>query len=165
MRILKHLPLHPVQESPYVVFIISAKFVWKLTFFFRVWLQTKVVEELMDEIRRLKSLLVKHEKRIRALEARAASSPSADLNNSTGSANTSLVADSPPATTANNPQQSATTGGGQHENNHVTHDTNANVAKTIAAEDMAPDEVWTHQPQVKIQNSKKTNLSCTHITT
>jgi hypothetical protein len=39
------------------------------------------------------------------------------------------------------------------------------VAKTIAAEDMAPDEVWTHQPQVKIQNSKKTNLSCTHITT
>lgn len=106
-----------------------------------MWLQTKVVEELMDEIRRLKSLLVKHEKRIRALEARAASSPSADLNNSTGSANTSLVADSPPATTANNPQQSATTGGGQHENNHVTHDTNANVAKTIAAEDMAPDEV------------------------
>jgi hypothetical protein len=95
----------------------------------------------MDEIRRLKSLLVKHEKRIRALEARAASSPSADLNNSTGSANTSLVADSPPATTAINPQQPATTGSGQLENNHVTHDTNANVAKTIAAEDMAPDEV------------------------
>lgn len=101
----------------------------------------KVVEELMDEIRRLKSLLVKHEKRIRALEARAASSSSADLNNSTGSANTSLITDSPSTPSANNPQQSATTGSGQqHENNHVSHDTNANVAKTIA-EDMAPDEV------------------------
>lgn len=95
----------------------------------------------MDEIRRLKSLLVKHEKRIRALEARAASSSSADLNNSTGSANTSLITDSPSTPSANNPQQSATTGSGQqHENNHVSHDTNANVAKTIA-EDMAPDEV------------------------
>lgn len=100
----------------------------------------------MDEIRRLKSLLVKHEKRIRALEARAASSSSADLNNSTGSANTSLITDSPSAPTANNPQQSATTGSG-HENNHVSHDTNANVAKTVT-EDMAPDEVW---------NEKKVN--------
>ena len=107
----------------------------------------------MDEIRRLKSLLVKHEKRIRALEARAASSPSADLNNSTGSANTSLVADSPPATTAINPQQPATTGSGQLENNHVTHDTKANVAKTIAAEDMAPDEVWTHnRKKLQVEN-------------
>lgn len=85
----------------------------------------------MDEIRRLKSLLVKHEKRIRALEARAASSTT-DIN--PGSANTSIVADSPPAQpVTNSPQQ-------QLGENHVTHDTNANVAKTNA-EEMAPDEV------------------------
>lgn len=94
--------------------------------------QAKVVEELMDEIRRLKSLLVKHEKRIRALEARAASS-TPDSN--AGSANTSIVTDSPPAqSVTTSPQQ-------QHGENHVTHDTNANVAKTNT-EEMAPDEVW-----------------------
>ena len=92
-------------------------------------LQPKVVEELMDEIRRLKSLLVKHEKRIRALEARAAST-TAD-SNTPGSANSSMVTDSPASPSVINQQ---------HGENHVTHDTNANVAKT-STEDMAPDEV------------------------
>lgn len=82
----------------------------------------------MDEIRRLKSLLVKHEKRIRALEARAASS-TPDSN--TGSANTSVVMDSPPTPSVTSQQ---------HGENHVTHDTNANVAKTNT-EELAPDEV------------------------
>lgn len=84
----------------------------------------------MDEIRRLKSLLVKHEKRIRALEARAASSTT---DSNTGSANTSVVMDSPPTPSVTSQQQ--------HGENHVTHDTNANVAKTNT-EEMAPDEVW-----------------------
>lgn len=84
----------------------------------------------MDEIRRLKSLLVKHEKRIRALEARAASTAT---DGSTGSANSSMVTDSPPTPSATTQQQ--------HGENHVTHDTNANVAKTNT-EEMAPDEVW-----------------------
>jgi coronin-1B/1C/6 len=81
----------------------------------------KVVEELMDEIRRLKSLLVKHEKRIRALEARATvdSAP-----------NTSVISETSPV------PSSTVTG-----ENHVTHDTNANVEKPAPTEEMAPDEV------------------------
>lgn len=89
----------------------------------------------MDEIRRLKSLLVKHEKRIRALEARAASTTT---DSNPGSANTSMVTDSPPAPPSVTSQQ-------QHGENHVTHDTNANVAKTNT-EEMAPDEVWAGVP-------------------
>lgn len=86
----------------------------------------------MDEIRRLKSLLVKHEKRIRALEARAAAADGATT--SPASANSSLM------DTTSTP--TSTTPGGE---NHITHDTNANLAKqpstTTPAEDMAPDEV------------------------
>lgn len=84
----------------------------------------------MDEIRRLKSLLVKHEKRIRALEARVAGPDSAPA-----SANTSLV-DSPQAPPAAPPANAILPG-----ENHVTHDTNANVAKTATEVEMAPDEV------------------------
>ena len=89
----------------------------------------------MEEIRRLKSLLVKHEKRIRALEARATSSTTAmsSQNDTPASANTSVISESPavgaPATV---PPAGA---------NHVTHDTNANLAKAVSTEDMAPDEV------------------------
>ena len=92
----------------------------------------------MDEIRRLKSLLVKHEKRIRALEARAAST-TAD-SNTPGSANSSMVTDSPASPSVINQQ---------HGENHVTHDTNANVAKT-STEDMAPDEVWASTSPAKL---------------
>lgn len=96
---------------------------------------TKVVEELMDEIRRLKSLLVKHEKRIRALEAKtSASAPSGDAAAGASLLNaTTSPTGSPRDTGANE--------------NHVSHDTNANVAKSIdgvaaaASEEMAPDEV------------------------
>ena len=97
--------------------------------------QPKVVEELMEEIRRLKSLLVKHEKRIRALEARASTSSTtattAGQNDVPPSANSSLINESTPVATT-----PATVGA-----NHVTHDTNANLAKAVTTEEMAPDEV------------------------
>ena len=114
-------------------------------------LQPKVVEELMDEIRRLKSLLVKHEKRIRALEARAAAADggiTAAIN--PASTNSSMIEGNTTATSA----------GG--ENNHITHDTNANLAKqqsTTSAEDMAPDEVWIAPSQKRIENNTA-SLSC-----
>ena len=85
-----------------------------------------MIEDLQDEIRRLKSLLVKHEKRIRVLEARFAETGEAPPS----SANTSLV-ESPEKL----PQTAPVT-----TENHVTHDTNANVAKSTD-QDMAPDEV------------------------
>jgi len=95
----------------------------------------KIVEELMDEIRRLKSLLVKHEKRIRALEAKTSANP-----DSPASANSSLLNASTSSPTGS-PREPATNNSGAGEN-HVTHDTNANVAKLAATtEDMAPDEV------------------------
>ena len=95
-----------------------------------------MMEDLMDEIRRLKSLAVKHEKRIRALESRA----------STGEP---LAAPSPaPAvsetTTAPVPSSNTTAPTSTSEKNDTTqetHDTNANVAKPALTEEMAPDEV------------------------
>jgi len=89
----------------------------------------------MEEIRRLKSLLVKHEKRIRALEARATSSTTATSgqNDSPAPANSIMIGDSP---TVGTPAIVPPAGA-----NHVTHDTNANLAKAASTEDMAPDEV------------------------
>ena len=93
----------------------------------------------MDEIRRLKSLLVKHEKRIRALEAKTSANPE-----SPASANSSLLNASTSSPTGS-PREPATNNSSAGEN-HVTHDTNANVAKLAATtEDMAPDEVWSHE--------------------
>lgn len=98
-----------------------------------ILLQAKVVEDLMDEIRRLKSLLVKHEKRIRALEARASTgealgtpSPASAVSESSAPAPSNTTA----ATTSEN-----------NESTQMTHDTNANVAKPAPTEEMAPDEV------------------------
>jgi len=85
----------------------------------------KVVEELMDEIRRLKSLLVKHEKRIRALEARATVESPAPSS--------LVVSESSPVP--------PTTNTSENVEKVVTHDTNANVAKATTTEEMAPDEV------------------------
>lgn len=97
----------------------------------------------MDEIRRLKSLLVKHEKRIRVLEARTASMEPAM---SPSSANTTLISE--PST----PTSTPSAGG---ENNHHV-DTNAN--KTGTTEELAPDEVWMNEKNnVPLKNNNSKN--------
>jgi len=102
-------------------------------------ISAKVVEDLMDEIRRLKSLLVKHEKRIRALEARASAgetlgtpSPASAVTETTGSA---------PLPSTNTTVTVTATTSENEDTTQVTHDTNANVAKPAPTEEMAPDEV------------------------
>lgn len=95
----------------------------------------------MDEIRRLKSLLVKHEKRIRALEARAAAADGIGVTGSPPSANSSSILASP-GDLSSSPSTAAAPTTQSGENNHVTHDTNANLAKPSGtSEEMAPDEV------------------------
>lgn len=75
----------------------------------------KLLEDMQDEIRKMKAMIVKHEKRIRVLEARAGEDGSGDRTDS--SRPPLPVSEPPPTITVNN--------------NSAPH----------PPEDMAPDEV------------------------
>ena len=105
------------------------------------------MDELVEEIRRLKSLLVKHEKRIRALEAKTQAPLPAQvavtdsLSVSTSMSPGTIISDQVSPNTVNNSSNSPTAAINNDTNHVSTHDTNANLSQALSTEEMAPDEV------------------------